>query len=95
MPKLKQGIILPTEEEDAIITAAAMADPDAIPFTDEEWEAAKPFIRMGRPLAISPKQAITVRYDADVIAAFKAGGKGWQTRMNAALKDWLKDHSPA
>lgn len=22
-------------------------------------------------------------------------GKGWQTRMNAALRDWLKTHSPA
>ncbi|MGD0962053.1 MAG: BrnA antitoxin family protein [Methylomonas sp.] len=27
--------------------------------------------------------------------AFKATGKGWQTRMNSALKDWLKTHSPA
>ncbi|TXD17404.1 BrnA antitoxin family protein [Extensimonas vulgaris] len=41
-----------------------------------------------------PKQALTVRYDAEVIKAFKATGKGWQTRMNAALKDWLKSHSP-
>ena len=95
MPKLKQGTILPTKEEDALITAAAMADPDALPFSDGEWKAAKPFMRMGRPPAISPKQAITVRYDADVITAFKASGKGWQTRMNAALKDWLKNHSPA
>jgi uncharacterized protein (DUF4415 family) len=37
----------------------------------------------------------TVRYDSDVIEAFKATGKGWQTRMNAALRDWLKTHSPA
>jgi uncharacterized protein (DUF4415 family) len=29
-----------------------------------------------------------------VIAAFKATGKGWQTRMNAALKDLLKSHPP-
>ena len=33
-----------------------------------------------------------VRYDADVIEAFKAGGPGWQTRMNSALRDWLKTH---
>ena len=39
--------------------------------------------------------ALTVRYDAEVVEAFKATGKGWQTRMNAALKDWLKTHSPA
>jgi len=36
-----------------------------------------------------------VRYDADVVEAFKATGEGWQTRMNAALKNWLKTHSPA
>ena len=41
------------------------------------------------------KQALTVRYDADIVAAFKATGKGWQTRMNEALRDWLKTHSPA
>jgi hypothetical protein len=34
MPKLKTGIIIPTPEEDAAITAAAMSDPDAVPFTD-------------------------------------------------------------
>lgn len=32
---------------------------------------------------------------ADVLAALKASGKGWQTRVNEAVKDWLKTHSPA
>jgi uncharacterized protein (DUF4415 family) len=27
-----------------------------------------------------------------VIQAFKATGRGWQTRMNEALKDWLSTH---
>ncbi|MDI6746502.1 MAG: BrnA antitoxin family protein [Rhodocyclaceae bacterium] len=49
----------------------------------------------GRPKAESTKLALTVRYDAEVVDAFKATGKGWQTRMNAALRDWLKTHSPA
>lgn len=40
---------MPTPEEDAIITAAAMSDPDAIPLTDGEWEEAKPFLRIGLP----------------------------------------------
>lgn len=51
-------------------------------------------VARGRPKAESPKLALTVRYDAEVIEAFKATGKGWQTRMNAALRDWLKTHSP-
>ncbi|MDD2774323.1 MAG: BrnA antitoxin family protein [Gallionella sp.] len=29
-----------------------------------------------------------------MLAAFRASGAGWQTRMNAALADWLKSHSP-
>jgi mRNA interferase MazF len=33
-----------------------------------------------------------IRLDADVVDTFKATGKGWQTRMNAALRDWLKKH---
>ncbi len=38
------------------------------------------------------KVQTAVRYDADIIEAFKAGGPGWQTRMNDALRDWLKTH---
>lgn len=50
-------------------------------------------IRRGRRKTEQPKLAITVRYDADIIAAFKAGGRGWQTRMNDALKEWLREHA--
>ncbi|MDO5623294.1 MAG: BrnA antitoxin family protein [Pseudomonadota bacterium] len=48
----------------------------------------------GRP-AGSSKESTTVRFDRDVLEAFRASGPGWQTRMNAALRDWLRDHSPA
>ncbi len=34
----------------------------------------------------------TMRLDVDILAAFKANGRGWQTRMNDALRDWLKHH---
>jgi uncharacterized protein (DUF4415 family) len=43
----------------------------------------------------STKVLLSVRYDADIVEAFKASGDGWQTRMNDALRDWLKDHQPA
>lgn len=39
------------------------------------------------------KVAITVPYDSEVITAFKATGRGWQTRMNNTLKEWLVTHS--
>jgi len=50
---------------------------------------------MSMSKADRPKVALTVRYDAEVVEAFKATGKGWQTRMNAALKEWLRTHSAA
>jgi uncharacterized protein (DUF4415 family) len=34
-------------------------------------------------------------YSPDVLAAFRATGRGWQTRMDEALLDWLETHSPA
>lgn len=33
------------------------------------------------------KQLITLRLDPDVIEGFKAGGEGWQSRMNQALRE--------
>ena len=49
----------------------------------------------GRPKSAAPKESMTLRYSPDVLAAFRATGKGWQTRINAALADWLKTHSPS
>lgn len=95
MPKLKPGTILPTAEEDAAITAAALSDPDAAPYTDTEWETVKPTLKRGRPLAAVTKERITIRLSPEVVQAFRASGEGWQTRMDAALRDWLKTHSPA
>ena len=46
----------------------------------------------GRP-AGSNKTQIALRVDNDTLAAFRAMGEGWQTRMNAALGEWLKEHS--
>ena len=76
-------------------TRPAWTDPDDAPeLTDEFFQQADEYIgqklvRRGRP-AGSHKTATTVRFDDDVLEAFRATGQGWQTRMNAALKDWLK-----
>jgi uncharacterized protein (DUF4415 family) len=48
--------------------------------------------RRGRPAGSGTKISTTIRFDAEVLAAFKATGDGWQTRMNDALKDWLRSH---
>jgi len=49
----------------------------------------------GRPAGSGKKTAATLRFDNDILAAFRATGKGWQTRMNNALREWLKEHKPA
>lgn len=49
----------------------------------------------GRPKATTTKERITIRLSPDVVGAFRATGNGWQTRVDAALRDWLKTHSPA
>ena len=35
----------------------------------------------GRPVSDNPRQLITIRLPADVLARWKASGPGWQTRM--------------
>ena len=40
----------------------------------------------GRPSLAHPKKQITLRLDEDVIARFRESGKGWQGRMNEALR---------
>ncbi len=41
------------------------------------------------------KQRITIRLSPEVIEPFKETGAGWQTRVNRALEDWLRNHQPA
>ena len=57
-------------------------------------QVAKTMLRPRGKQVAPTKQAVTVRYSPDVLAAFKATGAGWQVRMNDALRDWLRTHSP-
>jgi uncharacterized protein (DUF4415 family) len=40
------------------------------------------------------KERITIRLSPEVVTRFRATGQGWQTRVDAALQDWLKSHTP-
>jgi uncharacterized protein (DUF4415 family) len=40
------------------------------------------------------KVALSLRISPQVVEAFRATGPGWQTRMDAALMDWLRTHNP-
>ncbi len=92
-------------ERDAILEAMKTPPPggyfvwdgkneDDRPATDEELGAALESYRAkrGRPAGSGTKEQVAIRLDHDVLAAFRASGAGWQTRMNAALRDWLKTH---
>lgn len=35
------------------------------------------------------KVSTTIRFDADVLAALKTTGKGWQSRVNQIMREWL------
>ena len=50
--------------------------------------------RRGRPSGSGKKQSTTLRLDRETVSAFRAMGRGWQTRMNDALKEWLENHRP-
>ncbi len=46
----------------------------------------------GRKLGSGVKDSQNIRFDREILATFKATGKGWQTRMNDALRTYLKEH---
>ena len=68
------------------------SDPDDAPdLTRDGWpeKFAKANVRRGRPPAAKPKVSTTIRLSPEVIDYFKAGGRGWQTRIDEALRDWI------
>ena len=89
--KTKSGrqIELPTDEEDIAINAGIAADADAVELSDEAFKKLRP---VGRPKAEVTKERITIRLSPDVVEYFRAGGKGWQTRMDEALREYVISH---
>jgi uncharacterized protein (DUF4415 family) len=90
--KSKSGreFVLPSDEEEANINAGIALDPDARELTDKEFRKLRP---MGRPKAGVTKERITIRLSPEVVAKFRATGSGWQSRMDKALQEYLRDHS--
>ena len=48
--------------------------------------------KRGRPAGSGTKEQVAIRIDHDILGAFRAGGRGWQRRMNDALREWVKTH---
>jgi uncharacterized protein (DUF4415 family) len=68
------------------IARAVAADPDAAPL-DIDWTKARLVLPPG-------KENVTLRVDRDVLAWFRASGKGFHTRMNAVLRAYMEAHRP-
>ncbi len=77
-----------TDEEDRVITQAALSDPDNLPITDEDIESGKVIFRCDQQIVSTNRQA-TVRLDPDVAVRLKADGRDWQTRANTILRKKL------
>ena len=90
MIKTRAGreVIVTMGGEDASITAAALSDPDAQPLNDVELARLRP--ARGRPAAAIKRPMLSMRVDPDVLAYLGASGKGWQTKVNALLRQALE-----
>ena len=73
---------------DAQIEAMATSDADALPTDEAHWKDAK----LKLP---PPKKYIHAGFDTDIVQFFKAQGRGYQTRMNAALRRFMEEHKEA
>ncbi|MGH7042864.1 MAG: BrnA antitoxin family protein, partial [Acetobacteraceae bacterium] len=71
-------------QTDADIAAGIAADPDAAPIAGADW------FRDAELVLPEAKQAISLRVDPDVLRWFKAQGPGYQSRMNAVLRQYAK-----
>jgi Uncharacterized protein conserved in bacteria len=91
--KHADGTLVPLEDQtddarlDAItpeeIEAIAAGDEDGPPMSDEEWAKA---------VILPAKVPVGIKLDRDVLDWFKAGGRGYQTRMNAVLRRYMEAH---
>jgi uncharacterized protein (DUF4415 family) len=98
--KSGRKVHVPSAEEDAAIRAGIAADPDAREWTDEDFRQAVPFSALPKSMQATlrrvrgPQKAPTkvqtaIRFDPDVLDALRATGRGWQTRVNDVMREWI------
>jgi uncharacterized protein (DUF4415 family) len=80
-----------TDEQNAELDALAALPDDQIDTSDipevTDWTGARRGV-FYRPI----KEQVTLRLDADLLHWFRAKGDGYQTRINAALRQYVKEH---
>ena len=70
-----------------IVDQTGPYDPNDTAAVSAYWKAATITRGRGRPVVAVKRPTLNMRVDAEVLAAFKATGAGWQTRINAVLRD--------
>ncbi len=78
---------IPDADEERKIREGIATDEEA--FSLDEFKRMRP---VGRPKAAVTKERVTIRLSPEVTAYFRATGKGWQTRVDEALKEYVASH---
>ena len=91
-------VIIPSDEEDAVINRGIAEDPDTAVWTDEQFASAvrgsdagpamvpDHLLRRRGPQKAPTKEMISLRLDRDVLERWRATGPGWQGRINETLR---------
>ena len=86
-------------KQDAPSDASIPYDPDTDLYDPNDpaqvaafFSSAKVVRKPGRPKAETTKVPIAIRLSPDVVEYFKATGAGWQSRIDAALHEWMSGH---
>ena len=84
-------------QREAAVGALVAHDAASEPYDPNDEAATQAFwaqatIRRRGAQKSPTKVPTTIRFDADVLAALKASGRGWQTRVNEAMREWIKTH---
>ena len=101
MPGLKKNSKSDWEQvqRDAATNAPIAYDPDTDLYDPNDpaqvnnfFASAKVVRKPGRPKAATTKIPTAIRLSADVVEYFKSTGAGWQSRIDAALREWMSGH---
>jgi len=89
--KSGKEIYIPTDKEDTEINRGIVADDDTYELSEFAFSQLQP-VKVGRPKAEITKTPISIRLSAEVVDYFRSTGKGWQTRIDNALREYIESH---
>jgi uncharacterized protein (DUF4415 family) len=108
MKNESSGSTIPTDRTEwarvrALADEDILHDADSPATCEADWDGAAlkqngvviGHVRRRGPGKRPKKEQVAVRFSPDVLAAFRATGRGWQTRMDEALREWLSTHISA